>query len=564
MDNVNLPEGEIITDSLPTSLLSITIKDSNLTSNQIDNGFNLPNLTSLTLDSGSLVDVNFLKNSNLTSLYSLSADVNEISDITAFKSANLPNLREISLSYNKIRDFTPLLNYTFENINNEYPSFSADDQQVTINETMVKPTEDNTKYTIDNSYENSGALKVNKYDFDQKKMVPNLKNEDLFFLVDEDSRDDYGFVPSEVYDGVVQQKDIDEDNDIEKVRQFSFEASPDDLPERLSYAFSDKYSQVQGRVIYNINWIDSQESLTVQDTSVDQYTSFVPKNQFIQITDKYGKSVDASQVTVQGNVDTTKPGKYEVTYSYGEQSKKAFVTVEPVSAVVPEHLDKTLYIDKIKQLSQKISDQVESNSKLTNLEKQQVIAKIDEIEQSNLSKIDEATSTDQLDSILNETLLKGIVNHLEEFINGILGTSSTIYYIPGYGVQNWLFDDNNQVEAIPNSFTPSQSRVQVFGSKWFDNVKYSRINGYNNNFWIQTQYLLQPVETDLTAIATVGNTPTANYAVYLRDSTGDITTQTVMPGTSWLVFAQKKIGGQSYYRIGNENQWIQAEFAKLS
>ena len=62
---------------------------------------------------------------------------------------------------------------------------------------------------------------------------------------------------------------------------------------------------------------------------------------FVSATDKSGNSVDFSQLTVSGTVDTTTPGTYEVTYSYDGVESKAKITVSEVKGKTPE-VDPTL------------------------------------------------------------------------------------------------------------------------------------------------------------------------------------------------------------------------------
>ncbi|WP_415623767.1 bacterial Ig-like domain-containing protein, partial [Listeria welshimeri] len=59
--------------------------------------------------------------------------------------------------------------------------------------------------------------------------------------------------------------------------------------------------------------------------------------------DKDGNSVDFADVTVEGTVDTSKAGTYEVKYSYEGVTSVATITVKTIQTAVNVH-DSTLYI----------------------------------------------------------------------------------------------------------------------------------------------------------------------------------------------------------------------------
>lgn len=54
-----------------------------------------------------------------------------------------------------------------------------------------------------------------------------------------------------------------------------------------------------------------------------------------------------------------------------------------------------------------------------------------------------------------------------------------------------------------------------------------------------------------------------NWKIALRDQNGRVTGQYISTNTSWKVYAKKEINGVLYYRLGSQNQWIPAEYAKL-
>ena len=76
---------------------------------------------------------------------------------------------------------------------------------------------------------------------------------------------------------------------------------------------------------------DDLSTLEVQsDVSLSFGTAWDPKNGFVKASDSAGSPVEFDKVEVSGDkVDSAKPGKYTVTYSYGKLAKNCVVTVKP-------------------------------------------------------------------------------------------------------------------------------------------------------------------------------------------------------------------------------------------
>ncbi|MGX4763006.1 DUF1542 domain-containing protein [Holzapfeliella sp. JNUCC 72] len=64
-----------------------------------------------------------------------------------------------------------------------------------------------------------------------------------------------------------------------------------------------------------------------------------------------------------------------------------------------------------------------------------------------------------------------------------------VNYVKGYGVQNWMIDNQGQARAIFGSYTPSQSFITTFDTIVSDGISYTRIGSADKNIWVQTQYL---------------------------------------------------------------------------
>ncbi|MDF7665917.1 bacterial Ig-like domain-containing protein [Bifidobacterium sp. ESL0745] len=91
--------------------------------------------------------------------------------------------------------------------------------------------------------------------------------------------------------------------------------------------------------------VTDKSNVTVKDSSIKQGTAWKPEDNFVSATAADGSNVPLSAMTVSGSVDSSKPGKYDVTYSLpaltrGEaepsHSAVAHVTVVKAVAVTPQ------------------------------------------------------------------------------------------------------------------------------------------------------------------------------------------------------------------------------------
>ncbi|EAD8592640.1 BspA family leucine-rich repeat surface protein [Listeria monocytogenes] len=74
-------------------------------------------------------------------------------------------------------------------------------------------------------------------------------------------------------------------------------------------------------------WQRTLLEVNVQDSILMVGDTWKPADNFLDATDRNGNPVDGSAITVTGSVDTTQPGVYTVTYSYGGMTSTAIVTV---------------------------------------------------------------------------------------------------------------------------------------------------------------------------------------------------------------------------------------------
>ncbi len=99
-------------------------------------------------------------------------------------------------------------------------------------------------------------------------------------------------------------------------------------------------------VIYSYHGVESkalvtvkadQTTVKVQDSELYTGENWTAKDNFDSATDRDGKPVDFGDIIVTGKVDTTKAGKYEVTYSYHGVESKAIITVKADQTTVKVH-----------------------------------------------------------------------------------------------------------------------------------------------------------------------------------------------------------------------------------
>ncbi|EBF5184149.1 BspA family leucine-rich repeat surface protein, partial [Listeria monocytogenes] len=74
-------------------------------------------------------------------------------------------------------------------------------------------------------------------------------------------------------------------------------------------------------------WQPTLLEVIVQDSILMVGDTWNPEDNFVDATDSAGDPVDFTDITVTGSVDTTQPGLYTVTYSYGGITSTAIVTV---------------------------------------------------------------------------------------------------------------------------------------------------------------------------------------------------------------------------------------------
>ena len=105
---------------------------------------------------------------------------------------------------------------------------------------------------------------------------------------------------------------------------------------KITYTCDDAQKEIEVTVLQN------QTSVEAHNSTLYTGDTWNAQNNFDGAKDRDGNPVNFQDVQVTGNVDTTQPGKYKVTYSYGGVQKEIEVTVLQNQTSVDAH-NSTLY-----------------------------------------------------------------------------------------------------------------------------------------------------------------------------------------------------------------------------
>jgi LPXTG-motif cell wall-anchored protein len=111
--------------------------------------------------------------------------------------------------------------------------------------------------------------------------------------------------------------------------------------ENLPVNMFGKFTNQAQEVVYS--YIKDKTAINVHDSNLYVGDEWKAENNFDSALDKDGNKVDFKDVTVTGDVDTSKTGTYEVTYSYDGIESKATITVKDKHTAVNVH-DSNLYV----------------------------------------------------------------------------------------------------------------------------------------------------------------------------------------------------------------------------
>ncbi|MGX7149882.1 bacterial Ig-like domain-containing protein [Enterococcus ureasiticus] len=92
-----------------------------------------------------------------------------------------------------------------------------------------------------------------------------------------------------------------------------------------------------------VSVVANQETLAVKDSTLYVGDAWQASDNFVSATDENGKTIPFEEITSSGTADTTKPGSYNVTYHYGNQTEVAKITVLPNQTTV-RGKDSTIFV----------------------------------------------------------------------------------------------------------------------------------------------------------------------------------------------------------------------------
>lgn len=108
-----------------------------------------------------------------------------------------------------------------------------------------------------------------------------------------------------------------------------------------------KYSYEGVTSLAKITVKENKTNLKVKDTTLSVGDKWSPKDNLVSATDKDGNELTVGNLEVEGTVDTSKAGVYEVTYKNGKLSETAKITVKDLNENDQTSLeikDSTLYV----------------------------------------------------------------------------------------------------------------------------------------------------------------------------------------------------------------------------
>lgn len=140
-----------------------------------------------------------------------------------------------------------------------------------------------------------------------------------------------------------------------------------------------------------------------------------------------------------------------------------------------------------------------------------------------------------------------------------LTTTGVINYIPGYGV---LLRDKDGKIPTHKQYLKTGTNWKVNAKKVINGVTYYRVG--TDNQWIEGKYLQLDGQTiKLAKVASVKYNGRGGVLLLNKDGKIPAKRQYVKANTRWKVLAVKNVNGRILYSLGNDNQWIPAQYLKF-
>ncbi len=267
-----------------TSLQNLGLADNQIS--DISPLQNLKALQTLYLSNNQISDASSLQ--NLTSLQYLHLSGNQISDVSPLQ--NLTSLKELHLSSNQISDISPL--YKLYNLSvDRYIWIVAMNQHLQLPAVYVS--------------------NKNPYFISIESPIKNITSTKPVILSP---------LNTSVWTGVEQSGKVEWTSGAQVPAEgtFSTDWKFREFTDNRSLRFDGTYEQP---------YILSKVEVSAHDSTLYTGDIWNAQDNFDGAKDKNGNPVNFQDVQVTGTVDTTQPGKYKVTYSYGGVQKEIEVTV---------------------------------------------------------------------------------------------------------------------------------------------------------------------------------------------------------------------------------------------
>ena len=121
---------------------------------------------------------------------------------------------------------------------------------------------------------------------------------------------------------------------------------------------------------------ERQTAIKVKDSTLFVGAPWQSLDNFESAVDETGSRVSFEEIKVAGEVDTSKAGKYEITYSYGGVSSKAIVTVKERQTAIKVK-DSTLFVGAPWQSSDNFESAVDEIGRPVSFEEIKVAGEVD-------------------------------------------------------------------------------------------------------------------------------------------------------------------------------------------
>ncbi|MFS1009877.1 bacterial Ig-like domain-containing protein [Enterococcus casseliflavus] len=115
------------------------------------------------------------------------------------------------------------------------------------------------------------------------------------------------------------------------------------IPENIETGMDVQLGRNDNTISVGITPEKDQSTVVAKDSALYVGDTWSAADNFVSATDKQGNPLSFSAVTVSGDVDTSKEGSYEVTYTNGNVTAKATITVVSNQATVVAK-DSTIYV----------------------------------------------------------------------------------------------------------------------------------------------------------------------------------------------------------------------------